>query len=334
MNAGERAIVKEERRLEKERKCRIELANRMLIPVGGKTLESIGLIAIDPSGVFRFMGNRWLKIYEISGANEKLVDAIADVSGRVRITFYISENGRETCHLTLIEQGEVYEEVRQKSTEDEAVLQKECSMHPLSVDEAMNHIASNFYKDIRFSYASFVRGKKDWKKECFLEVREDATGFETGRIFGESLSVLHFPMEMKEGLLKDLKSLGCPLYFAVDMNSLTEEEQEDFRRVLEKKYNRRLMTTETEDYINQSLSIILLCDSKDARKIVEETLISIFLKYGAIIAPSFHNQQRVMESCMSLGLLESGLIRNTKSNVAKALLGREGETDGDAKVEI
>lgn len=40
MNAGERAIVKEERRLEKERKRRIELANRMLIPVGGKTLES------------------------------------------------------------------------------------------------------------------------------------------------------------------------------------------------------------------------------------------------------------------------------------------------------
>lgn len=37
---------------------------------------------------------------------------------------------------------------------------------------------------------------------------------------------------------------------------------------------------------------------------------------------------------MSLGLLESGLIRNTKSNAAKALLGREGEADGDAKVEI
>lgn len=46
MNAGERAIVKEERRLEKERKRRIELANRMLIPVGGKTLESIGLSLI------------------------------------------------------------------------------------------------------------------------------------------------------------------------------------------------------------------------------------------------------------------------------------------------
>lgn len=56
--------------------------------------------------------------------NEKLVDAMADVSGCVRITFYISENGRETCHLTLIEQEEVNEKVRQKLTEDESVLQK------------------------------------------------------------------------------------------------------------------------------------------------------------------------------------------------------------------
>ena len=40
MNAVERAIVKEERRLEKERTRRIELANKMLIPVGGKTKKA------------------------------------------------------------------------------------------------------------------------------------------------------------------------------------------------------------------------------------------------------------------------------------------------------
>ena len=66
MNAGERAIVKEERRLEKERRRRIELANKMLIPTGGKTQESIGLISFDPSGVFRFLENRWMGYYEES----------------------------------------------------------------------------------------------------------------------------------------------------------------------------------------------------------------------------------------------------------------------------
>jgi hypothetical protein len=328
MNAGERAIVKEERRLEKERKRRIELANKMLIPVGGKTQESIGIIAIDPSGVFRMENSRWLKFYGISGVMDGLVDAIAGISGRIRITFYISENGRATCHLTLIESGEVYEEVRQKMTEDESVITKVCTLHPLSVDDAMNHIAANFYQDIRFSYASYVRGKKDWKKECFFEAKENITDFEVGRLFGESLSVVSFPSEMEEGLMKQIRSLGCAMYVSLDMNSLTEQEQSDFKRALEKKYNRRLMANEKENYINQSLSIILLCDSKDARKIVEETLISLFLKYGVVIAPSFHSQRAVVESSLSLGLVEQNFIRNVKTEVAKALIG--GEMDGDA----
>lgn len=88
------------------------------------------------------------------------------------------------------------------------------------------------------------------------------------------------------------------------------------------------MANEKENYINQSLSIILLCDSKDARKIVEETLISLFLKYGVVIAPSFHSQRAVVESSLSLGLVERSFIRNVKTEVAKALIG--GEMDGDA----
>lgn len=67
MNRGERAIAREERRLEKERKRRIELANKMLIPTGGKTRESLDLISFDPSGVFRSGvtdGLRYLKSVE------------------------------------------------------------------------------------------------------------------------------------------------------------------------------------------------------------------------------------------------------------------------------
>ena len=44
-NAGMKAIAKEEKRLEKERKRQVELANKMLIPVSKKTLETLGLIS-------------------------------------------------------------------------------------------------------------------------------------------------------------------------------------------------------------------------------------------------------------------------------------------------
>ena len=57
MTQGEKAILREQRRLEKEKKRRIELANKMLIPVGEKTGQSLGLISFDPSGVFRLGNN-------------------------------------------------------------------------------------------------------------------------------------------------------------------------------------------------------------------------------------------------------------------------------------
>ncbi len=332
MTKGERAIVKEERRQAKERKRRIELANKMLIPTGGKTLETLGLIAFDPEGVFHFNGDRWMKVYEINGAGKGLVRAAKVLSGEIHITFSLSESGRETCHLSLMEDGEIYEDVRRKMSEDEKILSGECNLRALSLDETMNLIATNFYQDVRFSYASYVRGKKDWKKECFFEAKESLSGFSVGRLFGESFTAIAFPEEMDPGLLSDLKGLGCAMYVAITMNALSEEEKFDFKRDLEKKYNRRLPVNEEEDYINLSLSITILCDSDDARQIVEETLVSLFLKYGVLITPAFNNQKRICEGNLSLGLINETLIRNVTLGMAKALMG--GEKDGDAKIEI
>lgn len=332
MTKGERAIVKEERRQAKERKRRIELANKMLIPTGGKTLETLGLITFDPEGVFHFNGDRWMKVYEINGAGKGLVRAAKDLSGEIRITFSISESGRETCHLSLMEDGEIYEDVRRKMSEDEKILSGECNLRALSLDETMNLIATNFYQDVRFSYASYVRGKKDWKKECFFEAKESLSGFSVGRLFGESFSAIAFPEEMEPGLLSDLKGLGCAMYVAITMNALSEEEKFDFKRDLEKKYNRRLPINEEENYINLSLSITILCDSDDARQIVEETLVSLFLKHGVLITPGFNNQKRICESNLSLGLINETLIRNVTLGMAKALMG--GDKSGDAKIEI
>ena len=61
-------------------------------------------------------------------------------------------------------------------------------------------------------------------------------------------------------------------------------------------------------------------------------MISVFLKYGVLIAPSFHSQKRVMESALSLCLTDEVLMRNVNVDVARRLIG--GDTDGDAKVEV
>ena len=160
MSAGERAIAKEMKRQEQEKIRQMKLANKMLIPVSKKTELTLELTSFDPNGVFYLSENRWMKIFKMEGEINKLVSVVQNLTGRVRITLHMDGDcGRESCHLSLMETGEMYEDVRQKMIEDEAVLSKAVILYPLDIDEAMNQIAVNFLKDIRFLYASYVRGK-------------------------------------------------------------------------------------------------------------------------------------------------------------------------------
>lgn len=329
-SAGERAILREEKRLEKEKKRRIEQANKMLIPVSKKTNQSLGIISFDPEGVFRLKENRWIKVFE---AKEDTLCQIVRMSpkllGRARITRHCGGyGGKATCHITLMETGEIYEEIRQQFKKDEDALRKVDSLRQLSVDEVMNQVAENFLKDIRFSYASYVRGNKDFKKECFAELKETKDSFAFGKGYGECLIALSFVADCKGDLVKKLNGLGCEFYLCLDMNSLSAEEQSDFNRELEKRYNRRLSIREDLDYINVSFTLAIICDSDDAKKIVEQTVISLMDSEGIMLAPAYDAQGLYMESVGSLGICDQKTIRNVDVNVVATMFG--GDKNADA----
>ncbi|MDO5292753.1 MAG: hypothetical protein Q4F05_08385 [bacterium] len=332
-SAGERAILKEEKRLEKEKKRRIEQANKMLIPVSKKTNLSLGIISFDPEGTFRLTNHRWMKVFEVTGDVGNLAVILRKLSGRVRITMHLgAESGGDTCHLTLLETGEIYEAIRQQMKSDEEVLATTLSLKVMSVDEVMNQISSNCLNDIRFSYASYVRGKKDWKKECFTEITEREDSFVMNRSYGECFVALSYPSLIKADLMDRLRKLGCQSILCFDLNALSLEEQNDFTRAIEKRYNRRIPTHPEEEYINSSFSLAVLCDSDDARKIVEQTIVSLYANEGVMLVPAYHMQNRVMESIVSLGLLDEKTMRNTKVTVIRGMLG--GDNDADAKIKI
>lgn len=332
-SAGERAILKEEKREEREKKRRIEQANKMLIPVSKKTNLSLGIISFDPEGTFRLTDKRWMKVFEADGDVSNLMANMKNLSGRIRMTMHLgADSGRETCHISLMETGEIYEEVRQQMKRDEEVLRKELSLRALSVDEVMNQVSSNNLKDIRFSYASYVRGNKDWKKECFAETTEGEDFFVMNRNFGECFVALSYPSIIPTDLISRLKELGCQMMVSLDLNALTLEEQSDFTRAIEKRYNVKIPENMEEDYINVSLALGIICDSDDARKIVEQTVVSLYANAGVMLAPAYHTQTKVFESMLSLGLIDAKTMRNLRVDVARGLLG--GECDADAKIEI
>ena len=329
MTQGERAIRQEQRRMEKEKKRRIELANKMLIPVGEKTSQSLGLLSFDPSGVFRLGNNLWLKVFTLDEAKNVAEDVAQKILGTLRMTIYLSESGKATCHLSLIEEGEIYEEVREKFAADEAVL---LNAKVMTVDDVMGSISANFYKDIRFSYASFVRGKKDWKKECFHEIEESQASFKMGRLFGESMMAISYADEIAAIDISDLSALSCPMYISYQLKSLMDEAEIYFKRYLEKQYNRKLLDIGDDSLINQSLSISFFCDSLDAREIVESTLCSYFLNKGILLVPGFGNQRMIAESSLSYGLIGYDLYRNVDLEIAKNMIG--GGNNESSKVEV
>lgn len=105
-----------------------------------------------------------------------------------------------------------------------------------------------------------------------------------------------------------------------------------FKRALEKKYNQRLSEKESEDYINTSLSIVILCDSDDARKILEDTMNSIFTTFDVAAAPSFQTQRTIVESALSMGLVDYKIMRNVTVKTMKDIVG--GENYADAEIEV
>ena len=102
-NTGERAILREEKRLAKEKKRQIETANKMLIPVSKKTNQSLGIQSFEPEGTIRLQNNRWLRVFEATEDTLcQMVGASNKLNGGMRITMHMSdESGRATCHISL-----------------------------------------------------------------------------------------------------------------------------------------------------------------------------------------------------------------------------------------
>jgi hypothetical protein len=331
MTQGERAIQREEKRMAREKRRRIDEANKMLIPTGDKTTKSLGLISFDPDGAFRLEENMWLKVYSVDSVSSKLVSIAKKISGALRLNLSMRGGGRETCHLSIYEEGEVYEDVRERFKKDEEEIGKVISIHPMTVNEVMQGIAFLNYRDVGFSYASMVRGKKDWKKECFHELSCTETDFQLGQMVGESMQALDFSDEVEPLFIEDIIGLGCDFDMTVQLDELRDEDAGYFRRYMEKQYNRRLLTKKSDD-INLSISFTFFCDSLDAKAILESTIATIFLKKGVLLVPAFNEQQIITESNLSLGLIRHDLYRNVSLCNAVNILG--GEKDDDSEVEV
>lgn len=318
---GEKIIHREEIRKAKEHQKMISEANRMLIPTPKQTVESLGMISFDPAGAFRMNDNRWVKVYEVAGkkVNGSGITAcdLKELHGRVRFTAIFGAGVQDKLYVSLMEEGEIYGEIRKLFEADADVLSKNFVLLPLSVDETMKVIMRD--KEKTFSYASMVRGKKDWK-ECLPDLSADTSSLKINGSYAKAMFAMQFPSILSIDSFRSIKDIGCPMYLVCDISTETES---GFLQALEKKYNRRLPKDITGSFMNLSLMILFSCDSDDARKIIEKTLGTMFQRAGIALSTSFGVQEESACSMITLGLLDYCVMRNVSAEAA-AMLGNLG----------
>lgn len=316
---GEKAVKRAEKRAEMERKKAIQEANKMLIPTPKQTAESLGIMSFDPSGAFRLTGNRWMRVYEIrqmqTTESDLFAEMIRELKGRVRITARIGSKSQDKTFLTVMEEGEIYGDVRKDIEKDQEALSKVFLLKPLTVDETMMEVMGDGRKP--FSYASMVRGKKNWKSECFPVFKPEAGSVKVNDSCGESMIIMQYPSNLSINPFRSLCDIGCLMYVSLDLRGISLKQS--FTQALEQRYNRRISAGKSDEFANASVSIFFSCDSDDARAIIEKTLITMFSNCGFALAPTFGAQEKAAESVIGLGITDYSVMRNVDMDVVSDL---------------
>lgn len=316
---GEKAVKRAEKRAEMERKKAIQEANKMLIPTPKQTAESLEILSFDPSGAFRLTGNRWMRVYEIrqmqTTESDLFAEMIRELKGRVRITARIGSKSQDKTFLTVMEEGEIYGDMRKDIEKDQEALSKVFLLKPLTVDETMMEVMGDGRKP--FSYASMVRGKKNWKSECFPVFKPEAGSVKVNDSYGESMIIMQYPSNLSINPFRSLCDIGCLMYVSLDLRGISLKQS--FTQALEQRYNRRISAGKSDEFANASVSIFFSCDSDDARAIIEKTLITMFSNCGFALAPTFGAQEKAAESVIGLGITDYSVMRNVDMDVVSDL---------------
>ncbi len=324
---------KEEKRAEKEHKKEIERLNKMLCPVSKRTYESLGIISFDSEvSTIRMDNNKWVKTYKIEGLNEEnknrfLDDLMEHISLRARITsnFTLAENGKliRTDYMTFFIEGEIYESVK-LSLDAEVrkinAIVPEINLVEISPNSFMNQIRRNFLNDgEELLFDALIKRKHDWRAIAFNPVTVTDDYFEINKKAGVVMQVIQFPGEIDENILSKLLEKELPIMFITEIQPLDSIMMDDFRRVLEKRFNKELDKT-NKIFTNIGFTMVVITDSLEKKDEVVIEIEKLFSDHKMIISPVYGNTSDVLESSFSYGIKDYHSMRNIEISQVKKLV--------------
>ncbi|PHU41204.1 hypothetical protein CSX00_02505 [Pseudobutyrivibrio ruminis] len=330
---AEKALRKEERKAEKAHKKEIERLNRMLRPVSRKTFEALGIISFDSKvAAIRKTDDHWIKTYKIEGMNphnrNEFIDQLVKVlTIRARITsnFHLAETGKliRTDYLTFFLDAEIYETV--KLTLDAEVerinrILPEINIVEISINCLMNQVRRNFlYDGADEDFSVMVKRKNNWKQNAFNDIQVTDDYFSISEKTGACLQVIQYPGTIETDLLSELLKINQPIMFVTDIHPVNQEANDDYKRVIERRFNQRIDEFENS-FINVGFTVVVITQTLRQKDEVIDSVEKLFCDKQMVISPVYGNITDVLESSFSYGIKDYHSMRNIPMDQVKKLV--------------
>ena len=333
MTKEEKIAKKLEKQALKEYRKDVERLNKLLVPVSKKTSESLGILSFDSKvATIRKINNRWIKTFKIDGLNEdNRNDFIDDLMGiltiRSRITsiFSQSETGRQirTDYLTFFDVGAEYIDVKKSFDEEVARInsnQNNIKVIEISSNCFMNQIRRNYLLDgLEVDFSALVKRNSNWRNDAYNKLSFVDDYFELSDKKGVCMQIIQYPGIIDNNVSDKLLDMNLPIMFVTDIQPLDNDDSEDFRKVLERRYNTRISTSD-KAYVNVGFTIVIITDSVEQKDEVIEDVQDLFSDNGMVITPVYGNTTDIVESSFTLGLKDYHSMRSLEASQVKQLI--------------
>ena len=321
---------KEELRREKE-------LNKSIIPVAKPIQKDLGIMAIQKEeDVFVKSNNEFCKIYSIKTSplpdNNKLpfLELLCEkTTCRMRITSFCKMNADKMnsySFLTVFFRAGSYAEVYEQIKEFERMLIMEVCK-PLDIVLArcrIDNILSFIYMNCtgkmkQFDYNELLSRRTSLKRMPFTELNMGKDGiFECDEKYGKVYFGKGLPIKpiTNNSFLKN-RDVGFQI--AVDIQSMTTEEQELYEYELQRIYNYKLKSTDKK-MVSMTYMLSVLADSEEKIKMLDNEAVKDFTDNKMLILPCVGREREAFQSACTFGLLDFKAANMVELKVASSLL--------------
>ncbi len=326
-NKQEIEKIRERKKENREKAKRIKEGNRRLIVPPKKTRRSLKMIHFDPKGVMHFEDGKWMAVFKVIKGMDELPEVVDRITSTARFTHYYG--GKDEYFLTLIAEGDTYEDARVAFEKDEEVLKTWMEVSALSMEDVAKTMKKISGKGSPFSMNDWLKKRKDLAELTLPKVTEKKKSFSAKGMTGVSICLVWPPTDFSERFVQKIKDLSDEMIITFHLRKPTEKEKEDILSHRDEWYEEAGEDEKLPAFLYNECKIVLFWKDKENVKEKTHQVMDEMEKMDGFAIHDYKKQRQNALSAISLGILAEPHMRIEGSDFLYELFKKEYGDDKD-----